>query len=174
VTRNAYQPDHIRYIIAECYLGRLLVAATDRGIRAVNLADTDHEAIDFLRREFPTAVLERDDRGLARWVEEFTHYLAGAVRDLDLPLDLRGTPFQLRVWSATRKIPRGQSRSYREVARMIGKPLAARAVARACALNPVMLVIPCHRVVGADGSVRGRRECIERRRKLLEAERARD
>jgi len=137
----------------------------------VNLADTDHEAIEFLRREFPKAVLDRDDGGLARWVEQLMHYLAGAAEDLDFPLDLRGSPFQLRVWKAMRRIPRGETRSYRQVARTIGQPLAARAVARACALNPAMLVIPCHRVIGADGSVRGSSSCKARREKLLEGER---
>jgi AraC family transcriptional regulator of adaptative response/methylated-DNA-[protein]-cysteine methyltransferase len=160
----------IRYTIGDTYLGRLLVAATSKGVCSVSFADTDRVLIEHLQLAFPDTSPTRDDRGLAAFFAELYRYLAGAIPDLDLPLDLRGTPFQLRVWKAMRRIPRGQTRSYREVARMIGKPLAARAVARACALNPAMLVIPCHRVIGTDGSIRGRQECILRRRKLLEAE----
>jgi len=161
----------IRYTIGETYLGRLLLAANPRGVCSVNFADTDEALIEHLQLAFPDESRTRDDRGLAASLTELLRYLAGAVPVPDLPLDVRGTPFQLRVWNAMRRIPPGQSRSYREVARMIGKPLAARAVARACALNPAMLLIPCHRVVGADGSIRGRSECIARRKKLLEAER---
>ena len=164
----------IRYTIGDTYLGRLLVAASSKGVCSVGFADTDRVLIEHLQLAFPDTSPTRDDRGLAVFLAELCRYLAGASPDPDLPLDLRGTPFQLRVWKAMRKIPRGQTRSYREVARMIGKPLAARAVARACALNPAMLVIPCHRVIGTDGSIRGRQECIVRRRMLLEAERERD
>jgi AraC family transcriptional regulator of adaptative response/methylated-DNA-[protein]-cysteine methyltransferase len=160
----------IRYTIGDTYLGRLLVAATPKGVCTVSFADMDRVLIEHLQLAFPDTSPTRDDRGLAAFLAELCLYLAGATSDPDLPLDLRGTPFQLRVWNAMRKIPRGQTRSYREVARMIGKPLAARAVARACALNPAMLVIPCHRVIGTDGSIRGRQECIVRRRRLLEAE----
>lgn len=162
----------IRYTIGDTYLGRLLLAATPKGVCWVNFADTDRELIENLQVAFPDESRSRDDRGLAASFTELIRYLAGAVPVPDLPLDVRGTPFQLRVWNAMRRIPRGRSRSYQQVARMIGKPLAARAVARACALNPAMLVIPCHRVVGADGSIRGKSECIARREKLLEAERA--
>jgi AraC family transcriptional regulator, regulatory protein of adaptative response / methylated-DNA-[protein]-cysteine methyltransferase len=161
----------IRYTIGDTYLGRLLLAATSNGVCSVSIADTDRVLMEHLQLAFPDTNPTRDDRGLTAFFAELCRYLAGASPNPDLPLDLRGTPFQLRVWKAMRRIPRGQTRSYREVARMIGKPLAARAVARACALNPAMLVIPCHRVIGADGSVRGRNECIVRRKKLLEAER---
>jgi AraC family transcriptional regulator of adaptative response/methylated-DNA-[protein]-cysteine methyltransferase len=165
-----FEPPLIRYTIGDTYLGRLLAAATSKGICSVGIADTDRVLIEHLQLAFPDTSRTRDDRGLAVFFTELSRYLGGAVPDLDLPLDLRGTPFQLRVWNAMRRIPRGQTRSYQEVARMIGRPLAARAVARACALNPAMLVIPCHRVIGTDGSIRGRQECILRRRKLLEAE----
>jgi AraC family transcriptional regulator, regulatory protein of adaptative response / methylated-DNA-[protein]-cysteine methyltransferase len=165
--------DPIRFTTSECHLGRVLLATTGKGICAVNLADTESELLEFLERQFPNAITERDDAGLARWAQELIHSLSGAVPHPDFPLDVHGTVFQLRVWKAMRRIPRGETRTYREVAHMIGKPLAARAVARACALNPAMLVIPCHRVIGADGSVRGRPSCRVRREKLLEAERER-
>jgi AraC family transcriptional regulator of adaptative response/methylated-DNA-[protein]-cysteine methyltransferase len=161
----------IRFATAECYLGRVLLAATNRGVCAVNFADTDAELTEFLRREFPAATLERDRGSLAAWLAELLRHLAGAVPDADLPLDVLGTAFQRRVWDEMRKIPYGETRSYREVARAIGKPLAARAVARACATNPAMLLIPCHRVIGADGSLRGRGGCVDRRKTMLEAER---
>jgi AraC family transcriptional regulator, regulatory protein of adaptative response / methylated-DNA-[protein]-cysteine methyltransferase len=163
----------IRYTLSESYLGRLILAATPRGVCAVSFADTDRVLVKHLQAEFPDVTLSRDDRGLAPLMAELLQALAGATPDPDFPLDVRGTPFQLRVWKAMRRIPRGQTRSYQEVARMIGKPLAARAVARACALNPAMVVIPCHRVIGNDGSVRGNPSCIVRRKTLLEAERER-
>jgi AraC family transcriptional regulator of adaptative response/methylated-DNA-[protein]-cysteine methyltransferase len=171
--RKGNKLDRIRYTTTECQLGCLLVAATDKGVCAVNLANSESELLEFLEHRFPSATPERDDAGLARWVQELLHSLSGAIPPPELPLDVRGTAFQQRVWNAMRKIPRGQTRTYRDVACLIGKPLAARAVARACALNPAMLVIPCHRVIGADGSVRGSPACKARREMLLEAERER-
>jgi AraC family transcriptional regulator of adaptative response/methylated-DNA-[protein]-cysteine methyltransferase len=165
--------NHVRYTIGECYLGRILLAATPRGVCAVSFADTDRALLEHLTGEFSENTLTRDDRGLAPRLTELLQSLVGAAPDPDFPLDIRGTPFQLRVWKAMRKIPRGQTRSYQKVAGMIRKPLAARAVARACAFNPAMVVIPCHRVIANDGSVRGSPDCIVRRRMLLEAERER-
>lgn len=161
----------IVYSVVPCPLGYLLVAATERGICAVRLGDTESELADALRREFPAARLERDEAALGRWVQELLDYLEGNQPHLDLPLDVRATAFQRRVWEALRAIPRGSTRSYREIAEAIGQPTAARAVARACAANPVALVVPCHRVVREDGRLGGYRWGIERKRALLELER---
>ena len=161
----------VRYATAKCDLGRVLLAATDLGVCAVSLGDTDTDLTDFLRTEFPAATLTRDDAGLAQWLAELLRHLAGSAPHPDLPLDVRGTAFQRRVWEELRKIPYGQTRTYREVAEALGEPTAVRAVARACATNPASVVIPCHRVVGSDGSLRGYRWGLNRKRKLLEKER---
>ncbi|HKE89112.1 MAG TPA: methylated-DNA--[protein]-cysteine S-methyltransferase, partial [Gemmatimonadales bacterium] len=124
-----------------------------------------------LRREFPAAHITRDSGRLAGWVETILAHLAGHEPHLDLPLDIRATAFQQKVWSALRKIPYGSTRSYQAVARAIGSPSATRAVARACATNPVALVIPCHRVVRGDGNVGGYHWGADRKQQLLERER---
>lgn len=160
----------IRYTTAKCYLGRLLLAATEKGVCAVSLGDTDAELMELLRKEFPSAEVERDDVGLSQWLTELLAHLAGAIPHPDLPLDIRGTAFQRRVWEELRKIPYGQTRSYRDVAKAIGKPSASRAVARACATNPVGVVVPCHRVIGTDGSLCGYAFGLERKKKLLARE----
>lgn len=168
--RNGGSQATIRYTTAKCYLGRMLLAATDKGVCAVSLGDTDAELMEILRTEFPAATVSRDDAGLAAWLAELLAHLAGTVPHPDLPLDVQGTAFQRRVWEQLRKIPYGQTRSYREVAKAIGKPSAARAVARACAANPACVVIPCHRVVGTNGSLCGYAFGLERKRKLLARE----
>jgi AraC family transcriptional regulator of adaptative response/methylated-DNA-[protein]-cysteine methyltransferase len=154
--------------------GWIVVGSTERGLCWLSLVATSAEAEASLRAEFPAAELRRDP-SLSRLVDA----ALASVRDgsdlsegRDLPgaLDLRGTVFQLRVWQALRQIPRGETRSYSEVAREMGEPNATRAVARACAMNRVALVVPCHRVVGANGSLTGYRWGVERKRKLLEAE----
>jgi AraC family transcriptional regulator of adaptative response/methylated-DNA-[protein]-cysteine methyltransferase len=172
--RNGGSHAAIRYTTAECYLGRVLLAATVRGVCALSLADTDAALTRYLQREFPVARIERDDAGLAAFLAELLRHLAGAVPHPDLPLDIRGTAFQRRVWEELRRIPYGETRSYQEVARAIGKPRATRAVARACATNPAVLVIPCHRVIGSDGSLRGYGCGVDRKKKLLEAEKRRE
>jgi AraC family transcriptional regulator of adaptative response/methylated-DNA-[protein]-cysteine methyltransferase len=152
-------------------LGRLLVAATERGICMVALGDTESFLEEELTGEFPEAEIHRDDNALAGRV--------GAVLDLadenaphaDLPLDIRATAFQWRVWEQLRAIPRGETRSYGEIAAALGQPGAARAVGRACATNPVSLVVPCHRAVGGDGRMHGYRWGVERKQSLLERER---
>ena len=162
----------IAYTVVPCALGRLLVAATDRGICRVGLGGGTEELEAGLRAEFPAAELRRDRRALAAVVSAILRYLDGRVAPLDLPLDVRATAFQRRVWEALRRIPYGATRSYAEVARSIGRPAATRAVARACATNPAALVIPCHRVVPADGGIGGYRWGVTRKRALLEQERA--
>jgi AraC family transcriptional regulator of adaptative response/methylated-DNA-[protein]-cysteine methyltransferase len=164
----------VRFATAACHLGRVLLAATDRGVCAVSLADKDAELRAFLETEFPAAELERDDAGLADWLAALLRHIAGDVPHLDLPLDVRATAFQRRVWEELRKIPRGETRTYQQVAEAIGEPTAARAVARACATNPASVVIPCHRVVGTDGGLRGYRWGLARKKKLLEREQKKD
>ena len=172
--RNGGSRASIRYATAKCDLGRVLLAATDRGVCAVSLADSDADLREFLQTEFPAATAKRDDAGLADWLAELLRHLAGSVPHLELPLDVRATAFQRRVWEELRRIPYGETRTYREVAESIGEPTAARAVARACATNPASVVIPCHRVIGSDGGLRGYRWGLNRKRKLLAKEKKED
>ena len=153
-------------------LGRLLVAATTRGVCAVRPGRSDAALEAELAREYPDAELRRDGAPLAPWVNALLRHLAGDATRLDLPLDVEATAFQQRVWQALRAIPYGETRSYGAVAEAIGNPGAARAVARACASNPVALVIPCHRVVRGDGEPGGYRWGVGRKRLLLEQERS--
>ena len=161
----------IRYTTAATPLGRLLVGETDRGVCAVSLADGDSRQITALRKEFPAARLVRDDETLAPALRSIVAYLDGRDTHLDLPVDIRATAFQGRVWDALRAIPYGATKSYSDVARAIGRPAAVRAVAQACAANPVPLIIPCHRVIRSNGDLGGYGLGIERKRTLLERER---
>ena len=168
--------ESIGYASARTPFGWMIVGATRRGLCWLSLAGSKSEAEKTLRDEFPEAELRRDS-SLARWVDAaIAHVREGndLAQRAAAPqvLDLRGTVFQLRVWQALRQIPRGQTRTYSQVARDIGDPRATRAVARACAMNRVALLVPCHRVVGASGSATGYRWGVERKKKLLEAERA--
>ena len=160
----------LRYAIVDSPLGRLLVAATDRGVCAVSMGASDQELERTLSREYPKAALRRDGGGLARWTKAILGHLGGRQPRLDLPLDVRATAFQWQVWTALATIPYGQTRSYAEVAASIGRPSAARAVARACAANPVALAIPCHRVVPSAGGPGGYRWGTARKTALLAAE----
>jgi len=160
----------IAYTVAASPLGRLLVAATDRGLSAVCLGDADAPLEAALRTEYPAAEVRRDDAGLSPWVARVLQRIAGEEPAAALPIDLQATAFQRRVWDELKAIPRGQTRSYGEIARRIGQPTAARAVARACATNPVALVIPCHRVVAGSGKLCGYRWGVDRKRRLLERE----
>lgn len=162
----------IGYAIVTSPLGRLLAAATERGVCAVCLGDADARLEAALRTEYPEADIHRDDRGLGPWVAALISYLDGTRPHLALPLDIQATAFQRLVWDALQAIPYGATRSYREIARAVGRPTAARAVARACATNPVALAIPCHRVVREDGGLGGYRWGLERKRTLLDRERA--
>jgi len=146
-----------RYFLTDCPLGRLLVAATEHGVCAISLGDADAPLEAFLAAEYPAADVCRDDAGLRSWVEEVVRHLQGRQTDLDLPLDVPATPFQTRVWQELRAIPYGRTRTYRAIAAAIGRPAAVRAVARACATNPVAVVVPCHRVVRSDGGLGVRR-----------------
>jgi AraC family transcriptional regulator of adaptative response/methylated-DNA-[protein]-cysteine methyltransferase len=166
--------ESIGWCSAPSAFGQVIVGATERGLCWLSLAGTAAEAETSLRAEFPAAELRRDD-SLSGHVDAALQMVRDGEdlsrnRRLEGALDLRGTVFQLRVWQALRQIPRGETRSYSEVARELGEPNATRAVARACAMNRVALVVPCHRVVGAGGSLTGYRWGVERKRKLLEAE----
>jgi len=163
---------NIRYSVVESPLGKLLVAGTERGISAVSLGDSQAALESALAREYPKAAITRDRNGMTEWVGKVVRHLEGKEPRLDLPLDIRATAFQWRVWQELMKIPRGSTRSYQTVARAVGKPRACRAVARACATNPTALVIPCHRVVRNDGSPGGYRWGVNRKKRLLEAEQA--
>jgi len=160
----------IRYTVADSPLGRMLIAATERGICAIQFARTDNELLEGLKREFPFAARKPDESGLKSWVVALLHHMRGKHLDSSLPLDIRATAFQRRVWTYLQSIPFGATRSYNQVAKAIGQPTAARAVARACATNPVAVAIPCHRVVREDGSMGGYRWGIERKQALLEME----
>lgn len=174
MTPQAYQRrgerETIRYTLGDCILGRILVAATGRGVCAVAFADTDGELIANLKHDFARAQLLRDDGALQNQLAAVLGHLRENPVSRELPLDVRATAFQQRVWDALTKIPRGQTRSYAQVACSLGQPTAIRAVARACASNPVAVVVPCHRVVGKNGSLTGYRWGVERKRKLLELE----
>src|SRR5687768_6410490 len=160
----------IGYTIVDSRLGKLMVAATRKGICAVSFGETEESLRDELAAEFFAADIERDDASLNGAVSAILKSLDGEKAILNLPLDLRASAFQMRVWSELRKIPYGETRSYSEVAEAIGNPKAVRAVARACATNPVALVNPCHRVIGSDGKLSGYRWGIERKKALLDAE----
>jgi AraC family transcriptional regulator, regulatory protein of adaptative response / methylated-DNA-[protein]-cysteine methyltransferase len=161
----------IRYTIVDSPFGRLLVAITDRGVCAVQMADADAELEQDLRAEFPAATIQREDTALREPVEMILNHLTNNEPRLDLPLDIRATAFQRQVWEKLRAIPYGQTVSYGDVAKALGKPGAVRAVGRACATNPVALVIPCHRVVREDQSLGGYRWGLERKQQLLKHER---
>jgi AraC family transcriptional regulator of adaptative response/methylated-DNA-[protein]-cysteine methyltransferase len=160
----------IRYACAESPLGRMLIAATDRGICSIQFARTDGELLEGLRREFPFAARKSDDAGLQSWAAALLQQMHGRKLDSSLPLDIRSTAFQRRVWTYLQSIPFGETKSYSQVAKAIRQPAATRAVARACATNPVAIAIPCHRVVREDGTMGGYRWGIERKKALLELE----
>jgi AraC family transcriptional regulator of adaptative response/methylated-DNA-[protein]-cysteine methyltransferase len=160
----------IRYAITASPLGRLLVAATDQGLCAVAMAGCDRKLRAALRTEYFAARLVHDRQTLAGFTRQVVSHLRGRMPRLDLPLDIRATAFQWRVWAALTAIPRGETRTYAELAASIGKPGAARAVARACALNPAALAIPCHRVVPSSGGVGGYRWGRARKAALLDRE----
>jgi AraC family transcriptional regulator of adaptative response/methylated-DNA-[protein]-cysteine methyltransferase len=161
---------HMGYTIVDSPLGRLLVAATERGISAVSLGRADNVLEAALREEYPAAEISRDDVGLELLVEGVLSRLKGREPDAFLPIDIVATAFQRRVWEALQAIPRGSTRSYSQIATSLGRPRAARAVARACATNPVAVVIPCHRVVAGDGSLAGYRWGVAAKRALLNLE----
>lgn len=159
----------LRYTVADTFLGTMLVASTDKGICAVGIYGSEDEALDGLRSEYPRASkMERDNALSDTVLQIVAHIEDGAA--LDIPLDIQATAFQWRVWRALQAIPRGETRSYAQVAQAIGEPNAVRAVATACASNRAAVVIPCHRVIKGDGGVSGYKWGVARKQKLLAAE----
>lgn len=167
-------PVAIRFATAMCPLGRVILAATGKGVCWLSFGDTDDAMEAALRAEFPKATVSRNAADLAPWLAELQRHFAGEQPHLDLPLDVRATAFQRRVWDALLAIPYGETRSYKQVAEAIGAPTAVRAVARACATNPVAVVVPCHRVIGTDGKLHGYAGGLHRKKKLLDGEQNRD
>lgn len=163
----------INYAIVECSLGRLLVAATSKGLCSVKLGNSDEELKTDLVNEFPAAEIRRDEKPLGAWLQAVVDYLGQKSPHIDLPLDIRATAFQRQVWEQLCAIPYGETYSYSDVAKALGQQKAVRAVARACATNPVALVIPCHRVIREDKTLGGYRWGLERKKRLLEDEKAR-
>lgn len=172
--RSGGKGSRISYTTASCSLGRLLVAATEKGVCAVRLGDSDAALEADLMNEYPAADVQRHDEALNKSVEQILNHLNGARPHLDLPLDVQATAFQWGVWEKLREIPYGSTRSYSDIAKAIGRPTATRAVARAIATNPVALVVPCHRVIREDKSLGGYRWGIERKQALLDRERSSD
>ena len=166
----ARQPAELHYAIGHCSLGSVLVARGERGVCAVLLGDDPESVARELENRFPRTALLRRDQELAQYLSQVVGLIEAPGRPLDLLLDLRGSTFQQRVWQALREIPAGTTTTYTEVATRIGAPKAVRAVARACATNPLALVVPCHRVIGKSGSLTGYRWGLERKRMLLDRE----
>src|SRR5712692_1451415 len=163
---------HISYTIVDSLLGRLLVAATEKGVCSVCIGDEDTLLEKAFQKEYPMADIRRDIDGtpLHNWVEVLVRHLNGQQPHLDLPLDVQATAFQWRVWQALQAIPYGETRSYSQVAQIIGQPTAARAVANACVTNPVAIAVPCHRVVRENGKTGGYRWGETRKQQLLKKE----
>jgi AraC family transcriptional regulator, regulatory protein of adaptative response / methylated-DNA-[protein]-cysteine methyltransferase len=160
----------IRYALNETSLGWLLMAATKRGVCAIEFGETPEQLTGRLRERFPNADLEKGGPGFDEWVGSVVSCVEAPRLSLSLPLDIRGTAFQQKVWKALRAIPSGSTASYGEIARRLGVPKAARAVARACASNPVAVAVPCHRAVRGDGGLGGYRWGLRRKRALLDRE----
>lgn len=162
----------IHYTIMGAPLVNLvLVAGTDHGVCAVTFGDDETVLEHALQMEYPQAVLRRNSGNVSAWAEKILEYLSGTLKHLDLPVDIQATAFQFQVWEELRKIPYGETRTYAQVAKSLGRPSAVRAVARACATNPAALIYPCHRVVRTDGGLSGYRWGIDRKRILLAYER---
>ena len=168
--RRGGQGLHIQYTIVDSGIGRILLAATERGACAVCMGASDEAVESALKEDYYAADLHRDDVGMRKWAEALLSYFNGHEFPRDLPLDLQATAFQWKVWKEIQSIPYGQTVTYSGIAKSLGAPQAARAVARACATNPVAIVIPCHRVIGKDGSLRGYGWGVKRKKTLLSLE----
>ena len=164
--------EQVTHALVDTSLGRMLIAATDKGVCALRFGE-DEDLLAELEAEFPNATLREDATSLAPLIKEVEAHLEGTLPALNLPLDVRATDFQKRVWEALQRVPYGQTRSYAQLAEMIGQPKAVRAVARACATNPVALSIPCHRIVRSGGGLSGYRWGAARKERLLSQEAAR-
>lgn len=170
--RRKGEGETIRYTVAATELGKLLIATTERGVCAVRFGASDAALLRELKNDFAAAAIHREDEGLKPLVAQVTQLLSGVSAPANIPVDIRGTAFQQMVWQELCRIPAGETRSYAQVAQSIGRPKAVRAVANACASNPVALVVPCHRVVQKNGSLAGYRWGVKRKAALLEKEAA--
>jgi AraC family transcriptional regulator of adaptative response/methylated-DNA-[protein]-cysteine methyltransferase len=160
----------IRFAVGQCSLGSILVAATTRGVCAITLGDDPDELVRDLQDRFPSATLSAGDAAFERWVATVVGFVEAPRLGLDLPLDVRGTAFQQRVWKALCEIPPGSTASYADIATRVGAPKAVRAVAQACKANALAVAIPCHRIVRKDGALSGYRWGVARKRELLKRE----
>ena len=170
IFRRGGQGLRVHYTIIDSRIGRVLLAATERGACAVCMGASDEAVEAALREDYYAADLRRDDEGMKKWAEALQSYFDGQEFPRDLPLDLQATAFQWKVWKEIQSIPYGQTATYSNIAKSLGAPQASRAVARACATNPVAIVIPCHRVIGKDGSLRGYAWGVKRKKTLLSLE----
>ena len=168
--RNGGANTAIHFAIGGCSLGSILVAKSDRGVCAVFIGDDPRLLVRNLQDQFPKAELIGDERGYEDMIAKVVGLIEKPALGLDLPLDIRGTAFQQRVWKALQQIPVGSTASYRDIAKAIGMPKAVRAVAQACGANSLAVAIPCHRVIGTDGALSGYRWGVERKRALLDRE----
>lgn len=168
--RNGGADEVLHFAVAQCFLGAILVASSDKGVASILLGDDPADLVRDLQDRFPRAELVGADAGYERTVARVVGFVEAPDIGLDLPLDVRGTAFQQRVWQALREIPAGETVTYAEVARRIRSPSATRAVAGACAANRIAIAIPCHRVIRNDGSLSGYRWGVERKRRLIELE----
>jgi AraC family transcriptional regulator, regulatory protein of adaptative response / methylated-DNA-[protein]-cysteine methyltransferase len=160
----------IQFAVKQIWLGWVVVAMTTKGICAIGLGDTAEVVTAQLQQQFPHAQLQESDPEFADWIDRVINFIETPQLGLDLPLDIQGTAFQQRVWQALQQIPVGTTASYSDIAAQIGNPKAVRAVARACATNQIAVAIPCHRVIGSDGSLKGYRWGSDRKRTLLDRE----
>jgi AraC family transcriptional regulator of adaptative response/methylated-DNA-[protein]-cysteine methyltransferase len=164
--------EEVRYVITSSTIGLVLVAATDRGVCLVLLGDDPESLLQSLKRRFPGAELRDGDRRTSAWAAKIVRGWESPAETCDVPIDVSGTAFQRQVWEALRAIPPGATSTYAEIARKIGRPKAIRAVGNACGANPVAPIVPCHRVLASDGSLGGYGFGVERKRLLLEREKA--
>jgi AraC family transcriptional regulator of adaptative response/methylated-DNA-[protein]-cysteine methyltransferase len=168
--RALEERSQIRFAIRQSSLGLVLVARNERGVCAILMGDNSVELIEDLRERFPGINAVADDEGWEQLIAEVVAFAEVPSMEFDLPLDIRGTTFQQRVWKALRQIPLGSTASYMDIANRIGSPRSVRAVAQACAANPLAMVIPCHRVVRSDRALSGYHWGVERKRMLLKRE----
>lgn len=171
LARRSAQRLAVSYTIAPTSIGLVLVAGSERGVCLVHLGKDPESLLAVLRRRYPTADLREGDSRLAAWAAKIVAAWESPAAACDVPVDVRGTAFQLAVWNALRAIPPGETVSYAEIARRIGRPKAVRAVGSACGRNPVAPIVPCHRVLASDGGLGGYGFGLETKRALLERER---
>jgi len=170
MTGSNSQDETITWQTGHCYLGEILVARTESGVCAVLPGGSPEELVAELARRFPNAILKHANNSRADWFADVMSYLIDSRRPLSVQLDLRGTEFQCKVWRALQEIPSGSSTSYGEIAERMGMPTASRAIAGACAANPLAVVVPCHRVLRGDGSLSGYRWGVKRKQAVLSHE----